>query len=123
MPARLCDDAIPAGKYDQVRINFANPDMVGHTGDLAATVHACKLVDACVKVRSVHSASSVGACVCMCLPHPACKLVDACVKVRGSAAWSGRLRALARCAHVPTHARKPTRSGMHARTFAPPFHT
>jgi hypothetical protein len=38
----------PAGKYDQVRINFANPDMVGHTGDLAATVACCTLVDACV---------------------------------------------------------------------------
>lgn len=39
-----------AGKYDQVRINFANPDMVGHTGDLEATVSCCKLVDQCVKV-------------------------------------------------------------------------
>lgn len=38
------------GKYDQVRINFANPDMVGHTGDLAATVSCCALVDQCVKV-------------------------------------------------------------------------
>jgi len=31
-----------------VRVNFANPDMVGHTGDLAATVKACALCDACV---------------------------------------------------------------------------
>lgn len=40
-----------AGKYDQVRINFANPDMVGHTGDLQATATCCTLVDKCVKVR------------------------------------------------------------------------
>lgn len=39
-----------AGKYDQVRINFANPDMVGHTGDLEATRGCCALVDQCVKV-------------------------------------------------------------------------
>ena len=42
-----------AGKFDQVRINFANPDMVGHTGDLAATVSCCELVDRCVQVRVV----------------------------------------------------------------------
>lgn len=32
-----------------VRINYANPDMVGHTGDLEATKKACEVVDACVK--------------------------------------------------------------------------
>ena len=32
-----------------VRINYANPDMVGHTGDLAATIKSCEVVDACVK--------------------------------------------------------------------------
>ncbi len=41
-----------AGKYDQVRINFANPDMVGHTGDLEATRGCCALVDQCVKVST-----------------------------------------------------------------------
>ncbi len=29
-------------------VNFANPDMVGHTGSLAATIQACEVVDACV---------------------------------------------------------------------------
>ncbi|KXZ52062.1 hypothetical protein GPECTOR_10g1085 [Gonium pectorale] len=42
-------EAILSGKYKVVRVNFANPDMVGHTGDLAATVRACEVVDACVK--------------------------------------------------------------------------
>ena len=32
-----------------VRVNYANPDMVGHTGDMAATVAACEECDACVK--------------------------------------------------------------------------
>lgn len=52
-PPRPC---CRAGKYDQVRINFANPDMVGHTGDLAATTACCALVDRCVKVRGGGSA-------------------------------------------------------------------
>ena len=29
-----------------VRVNYANPDMVGHTGDLEATKRACEVVDA-----------------------------------------------------------------------------
>jgi 2,3-bisphosphoglycerate-independent phosphoglycerate mutase len=29
-----------------VRVNYANPDMVGHTGDLKATMAACEVVDA-----------------------------------------------------------------------------
>ena len=34
--------------YRFVLINFANPDMVGHTGNLAATKSACETVDECV---------------------------------------------------------------------------
>jgi len=33
---------------DVIVVNFANPDMVGHTGNLDATVRACETVDACV---------------------------------------------------------------------------
>lgn len=32
----------------QVRINYANPDMVGHTGDLKASIQACATVDKCL---------------------------------------------------------------------------
>lgn len=42
-------EALLSGKYDVVRINYANPDMVGHTGDMKATVAACEECDACVK--------------------------------------------------------------------------
>lgn len=31
-------EALASGKYDMVRLNYANPDMVGHTGDLKATM-------------------------------------------------------------------------------------
>ncbi|TAF67467.1 MAG: 2,3-bisphosphoglycerate-independent phosphoglycerate mutase [Cytophagales bacterium] len=34
---------------DFICLNFANPDMVGHTGDFEATVKACQTVDACAK--------------------------------------------------------------------------
>jgi 2,3-bisphosphoglycerate-independent phosphoglycerate mutase len=38
--------AIDSGKYDLIVLNFANPDMVGHTGVLAAAVRAVETVDA-----------------------------------------------------------------------------
>eukprot|EP00759_Apiculatamorpha_spiralis_P026359 PhF_6_TR29349/c0_g1_i2/m.43137/K15633/gpmI; 2,3-bisphosphoglycerate-independent phosphoglycerate mutase len=37
--------ALQSGKYDIVRINFPNGDMVGHTGDLAATIKSMEAVD------------------------------------------------------------------------------
>jgi len=40
--------AIKSGKYGLVVINFANPDMVGHTGVLEACIQACQVVDGCV---------------------------------------------------------------------------
>lgn len=40
--------AIDSGKYDLVVVNFANPDMVGHTGILEAAIKACETVDTCL---------------------------------------------------------------------------
>jgi 2,3-bisphosphoglycerate-independent phosphoglycerate mutase len=40
--------AIRENKYDFIVINFAAPDMVGHTGNLEATVEACQFTDICV---------------------------------------------------------------------------
>ncbi|MEZ5713944.1 MAG: 2,3-bisphosphoglycerate-independent phosphoglycerate mutase [Paracoccaceae bacterium] len=37
--------AIASGQYDLIVTNFANPDMVGHTGDLKAAIEACEAVD------------------------------------------------------------------------------
>ncbi len=44
---KLCE-AITSGKYDVIIINFANPDMVGHTGVQDAAVKAVEAVDECV---------------------------------------------------------------------------
>lgn len=49
--AEITDAAIGAlrsGKYDFVRINFPNGDMVGHTGDLKATIVAMEVIDKCL---------------------------------------------------------------------------
>ena len=35
--------------YDFILVNFANPDMVGHTGDFEATVKACMALDMCLE--------------------------------------------------------------------------
>eukprot|EP00755_Sulcionema_specki_P003938 Sspe_Gene.3980::Locus_1328_Transcript_1_1_Confidence_1.000_Length_1725::g.3980::m.3980/K15633/gpmI; 2,3-bisphosphoglycerate-independent phosphoglycerate mutase len=40
--------AVRSGDYDLVRVNYANADMVGHTGDLSAAITACEIVDECV---------------------------------------------------------------------------
>lgn len=34
--------------YDFILVNFANPDMVGHTGNMDATIRACSAVDLCL---------------------------------------------------------------------------
>jgi 2,3-bisphosphoglycerate-independent phosphoglycerate mutase len=39
-------DAIRSGQYDLIVLNYANPDMVGHTGNLAAAIKAIEAVDA-----------------------------------------------------------------------------
>lgn len=41
-------DALHKKEYGFVLINFANPDLVGHSGNYAATVKACEVVDECV---------------------------------------------------------------------------
>jgi len=41
-------DAINNSEYGFILVNFANPDMVGHTGVIEAATKACKVVDECV---------------------------------------------------------------------------
>lgn len=40
---------VDAEEYDCIFLNFANPDMVGHTGDLAETIKAVEVVDECLQ--------------------------------------------------------------------------
>jgi 2,3-bisphosphoglycerate-independent phosphoglycerate mutase len=41
-------DSITAGRFDVVVVNYANADMVGHTGDLQAAVKAVETIDQCL---------------------------------------------------------------------------
>jgi 2,3-bisphosphoglycerate-independent phosphoglycerate mutase len=50
-------EAIESGKYDVIICNFANPDMVGHTGSMEATVKAIEVLDTCLE--RVHQAVKI----------------------------------------------------------------
>lgn len=67
----VCDkltEAIRSGKYDVIIINFANPDMVGHTGVEAAAVKAVETVDECVG-RAVEALKEVNGQMFICADH------------------------------------------------------
>ncbi len=51
--------AIESGKYQVIICNFANADMVGHTGQFAATVQAIEVLDTCIG-RIVSALQKVG---------------------------------------------------------------
>ena len=42
------EEAIASGKYDLIVCNYANPDMVGHTGVMNAAIQAVETIDACL---------------------------------------------------------------------------
>lgn len=67
----VCDklvDAIGSDKYDVIIINFANPDMVGHTGIESAVVKAIETVDACVG-RAVEAVKKADGVMFICADH------------------------------------------------------
>lgn len=64
---KLCE-AIKSGKYDVIIINFANPDMVGHTGVESAAIKAVEAVDECVG-RAVEALKSVDGQMFICADH------------------------------------------------------
>ena len=64
---KLCE-AITSDKYDVIIINFANPDMVGHTGVQVAAIQAIEVVDECVG-RAVEAIKSVNGILFICADH------------------------------------------------------
>ncbi|MDR0923956.1 MAG: 2,3-bisphosphoglycerate-independent phosphoglycerate mutase [Hungatella sp.] len=67
----VCDklvEAIKSGKYDVIIINFANPDMVGHTGIEDAAIKAIETVDACVG-RTVETIRETNGVLFICADH------------------------------------------------------
>lgn len=67
----VCDklvEAIKSDKYDVIIINFANPDMVGHTGIEEAAIKAVEAVDECVG-RAVEALKEVDGQMFICADH------------------------------------------------------
>jgi 2,3-bisphosphoglycerate-independent phosphoglycerate mutase len=61
-------EAVRSGKYDFVLVNFANPDMVGHTGFLDKAIIAAETVDDCVR-RVVEATVSMGGAALVTADH------------------------------------------------------
>lgn len=69
-------EAIKSDKYDVIVINFANPDMVGHTGVIPAAVKAVERVDSLVG-DAVNAVKEVGGVLFICADHGnAEKMID-----------------------------------------------
>ncbi len=67
--------AIEAG-YDLIVVNYANPDMVGHTGSLSAAIKAVEAVDAGL-TRAVAALEKAGGAMVICADHGNCEtMVD-----------------------------------------------
>ena len=60
--------AILGGEYDVIIINFANPDMVGHTGVIPAAIQAVETVDKCVGA-AVEAIDKVDGVLFICADH------------------------------------------------------
>jgi 2,3-bisphosphoglycerate-independent phosphoglycerate mutase len=65
-------DAIKSGKYDLIVCNYANGDMVGHTGKLDAAIKAAECLDQCVK-RVVEALNEVGGEALITADHGNCE--------------------------------------------------
>jgi 2,3-bisphosphoglycerate-independent phosphoglycerate mutase len=65
-------EAIHSGKYDVIIINFANPDMVGHTGVISAAIKAVEAVDECVG-KAVEALIEEDGQMFLCADHGNCE--------------------------------------------------
>jgi 2,3-bisphosphoglycerate-independent phosphoglycerate mutase len=60
--------AVKTGRYDFAIVNLANPDMVGHTGDFAATLKAMEATDSAVG-QMVDATLAAGGCMLLTADH------------------------------------------------------
>lgn len=67
-------EAVESGRYDFILINYANPDMVGHTGDLTAAVRAVQTVDRCLG-RVVDAVTAAGGMLLVTADHGNCEIM------------------------------------------------
>jgi 2,3-bisphosphoglycerate-independent phosphoglycerate mutase len=67
-------EAIESGTYDLIVLNYANPDMVGHTGSLPAAIKAVETVDAGLG-RIANAITKVGGALMVIADHGNCELM------------------------------------------------
>jgi 2,3-bisphosphoglycerate-independent phosphoglycerate mutase len=67
-------EAINSGKYDMIILNFANPDMVGHTGSLPAAIKAVETVDASLG-RIADAIQKAGGALLVTADHGNCEMM------------------------------------------------
>jgi 2,3-bisphosphoglycerate-independent phosphoglycerate mutase len=67
-------DAIKSGKYDFIVLNYANPDMVGHTGSLPAATKAVETVDAGLG-RIANAVQKSGGALLVTADHGNCEMM------------------------------------------------
>lgn len=72
--ARRCVAAIGERRFDFILINFANPDMVGHTGSLEAAMRAVATVDRCLG-QLIEAVDEVGGAMLVTADHGNCELM------------------------------------------------
>jgi len=61
-------------RYDLIVVNYANPDMVGHTGDLDAAIAACEAVDTGLG-RALDALRAVGGAMIVTADHGNCEVM------------------------------------------------
>ncbi len=66
--------AIDSGKYDLIVLNFANPDMVGHTGSLPAAIRAVETVDTALG-RIADAVDAQGGALLVTADHGNCEMM------------------------------------------------
>lgn len=66
--AQALEELVEEDPVDLVVLNFANPDMVGHTGDMAATIEALEHVDTCLG-RVLQALAPLGAKIMVTADH------------------------------------------------------
>lgn len=71
---RRLSEAIASGGYDFILCNFANPDMVGHTGVLEAAIKAVETVDGCLG-DALAAGEKVGATFIVTADHGNCDIM------------------------------------------------
>lgn len=72
--AERCVAAIHERRFDFILVNFANPDMVGHTGVEAAAIVAVETVDRCLG-QLIEAVQAVGGVMLVTADHGNCELM------------------------------------------------